>query len=80
MKASAIPGVADLLATRAQLQSRIAQLSGVATMEDMLGLLSGTTVEGVVLEQAQAAVGTFLANGLAALEVRLQAMGIELDT
>jgi hypothetical protein len=80
MKASAIPACADLLANRAQLKSRMAQLAGVTTMADMLSLLSGTTVEGVVLQQAQAAVGLFLKNGLDQIEAEIVAMGIELDT
>ena len=80
MKASQIPACADLLSNRAQLKSRIAQLGTVTTMADMLGLLSGTTVEGVVLQQAQAAVGAFLSNGLVAIEAQIVALGIELDT
>jgi hypothetical protein len=80
MKASAIPACADLLANRAQLKSRMAQLAGVSTLGDMLALLTGTGLEPTVLAQAKAAVAGFLKNGLDQIEAEIAALGIELDT
>ena len=79
MKASEIPPAGDLLKSRAQLQSRMGQVGNVTSLADMFSLLTGTGLEVDVMEQARAAVTQFLQNGLTAVEVRLAALGVELD-
>jgi len=82
MKASDISAVSDMLQRLAQLRSRLTQVSGAASLTDLLALLSGTGLEAGVLAQAKDAVTGFLhdgPNGITALEAQIAALGVEVD-
>lgn len=77
--ASTVPQAAALLQTRTQLQSRIAQIGSISSLQGMAGLFAGTGLESGVLNIATTQVATYLQNQIAALEAQLTAMGVDLE-
>lgn len=77
--ASAVPTVQSLLQNRAQLKSRLAQVNSAKTLDDMLMLVSGTSVEAAAFTLAQSTMSAFIQKAVTDLETQLTTDGITLD-
>jgi len=78
MKVADIQTAYSLLAKRADLQSRLGQVSGAQTISEMAMALIGSGLEDGILQQARTNVADFLNKAIGDLNTQLTALGVEL--
>lgn len=76
--AAEVPAIADLVRRRSQLQSRIARVAQVLSLDDMAAMFEGTGLETQVLTISKEQVTQYLRGAIADLEAQLTKAGVTL--